>query len=198
MNIIAEVTAAWRRWYPGCPPIRWHMREAFPDRWCRVYHLPDAQRIPKNLEERRSLVERHAAVSAEVLGMGARCAAILVQFDQPRNRSESVWVDKLGATDVENWIKEWSDLPGFASEELGGAKLSIASCVWPPALLRQLVLDVAADRSWMDVVFVALDSGRAYSPYEGGADLFVENLPTAHALWDKYLALGWTPPELYP
>lgn len=198
-NELDDIVSRFQAWYPDCPPLSERMSGAFRHRWCTIYDQPGGERLPETPEERRAVLERHAVVSTEVLGMGSRCAAIMtVHRDPSQWPRRCPWMGRLGATVVEGWIETWSERSVAGKEDARRVKLAVASCEWRPDRFEDLILDVAADRNWAQVVFVALDTGRAYSPYDGGADLFVENMPTAHALWDKYLALGWTPPELYP
>jgi hypothetical protein len=191
-----EIVARFQGWYPDCPPLRWHMRDAFISRWCRIDNLHGGHRLPKTPEERQVVLERNAAVSTEVLGDGDRCAVIITIPRDPADWSQCPWKDRIGATIAEGWIETWSGHPVYG-EESQRVKLAVAVCDWRPERFHDLILDAATDRNWIEAVFVALDTGRAYSPWDGGADLFVEDMPTAHALWDKYLAKGWTPPELY-
>ncbi|MCW5743384.1 MAG: hypothetical protein KIT67_24785 [Alphaproteobacteria bacterium] len=191
-----DVVSKFQAWYPDCPPLRWHMRDAFVDRWCRIDNLPGGDRRPEAAEERRAVLERNAAVSTEVLGAGSRCTVILTVPRDPADWSACPWKDRLGATIVEGWIETWSNHPVYG-EEAERVRLAVAACDWRPERFRDLILDAATDRNWVEAIIVDLDTGRAYSPWDAGADLFVEDMPTAHALWDKYMAMGWTPEELY-
>lgn len=195
-NELNDIVERFRTWYPDCPPLRWRMREAFVDRWCRIDNFPGGPNLAKTPEERRCTVERNTAVAAEALGVGNRCAVIMVVGRDPSHGSASPWVARLGATIAESWLETWSGHPIY-QDDVERMKVAVASCEWCPERFQDLILDVATNRSPTEAVFVALDTGRAYSPWDGGADLFVQDMPTAHALWNKYLAMGWTPPELY-
>lgn len=195
-NELNDIVAKFRTWYPDCPPLGWHIRNTFIDRWCRIDNLPGRTGLAKTPEEMRSALQRNTVVAAEVLGEGSRCAAIMIVGRDPSHGDPSPWVARLGATIVEGWLETWSDQPIY-EDELHVMKIAVALCEWRPKRFEQLILDVASDREPTSVVFVALDTGRAYCPWDGGADLLVEDMSTAHALWEKYLAMGWTPPELY-
>lgn len=196
-NQLNDLVAKFQTWYPDCPPLRWHMRAAFISRWCRVDNFPGGPGLAKTPEEKRCAVERNTAVATEALGVGNRCAVTMVVGRNPSDRWASPWVARLGATIVEGWLETWSGQQPVYEDELHTMGIAVAFCEWRPERFHDLILDVATDRRRTKAVFVALDTGRAYSPWDAGADLFVEDMPTAHALWDKYLAMGWTPPELY-
>ncbi|MGE0420795.1 MAG: hypothetical protein AB7O88_00945 [Reyranellaceae bacterium] len=194
---LADIASKWQRWFPDCPPLSQRMLTAFTHRWCTIYGQPGGERLPEIAEERRMVLERHAVVSTDVLGLGSRSAVIMAVPRDPAEWTQCPWMARLGATVIDGWIEEWSDRSVAGKEDAARVKLAVAFCDWRPDRFEELILDVATDRNWTEVVFASLESGRVYSPYDGGADLFVEDKATAHALWDKYLAMGWTPPELY-
>jgi len=39
-NELNDIVAKFRAWYPDCPPLGWHMRDRFINRWCRIDNLP--------------------------------------------------------------------------------------------------------------------------------------------------------------
>ena len=52
----------WQRWFPGCEPIAYHMRDAFSDRWVRFHSLPGSKRYPEDAAEYATVLERHNVI----------------------------------------------------------------------------------------------------------------------------------------
>ena len=132
--------------------------------------LPDGKRYAANDEERSELLRRHASVSTSVLGEGMPCAVVIAYLNGYRGEREPPSVRRLGAIEVAAWGREW-EAPDFA-DDLEGAVFAAASCVWRREGFDDVILDVAEDRT-APLLFIALETGRVYSPYDGGADLFV-------------------------
>lgn len=144
------------------------MRRPFRERWLRIYSLPEGKRYPTNEEEIATILRRHNDVAEVVLGDGAVCAVIVAgdSDDPPSLRA-------LGARPVEGWAQRWMDDKEFA-EELEGLEFAAGLCTWRRGKFNELIHDVAEDRTDL-LLFVSLETGRVYGPYDGGADLFFES-----------------------
>lgn len=72
--------------------------------------------------------------------------------------------------------EHWIVRPDHA-EALEKARCYVAEIVWKAGELDDLLIDVAEDKT-DPLLFAAADTGRVYSPYDGGADLFLEDKRT--------------------
>ena len=71
------------------PPLGYRLRLSYPDRWIRIYSLPEGKRYAETDEEREILLERQNAVASFVLGGGAACLVFSCEYDRPVDASVS-------------------------------------------------------------------------------------------------------------
>jgi hypothetical protein len=168
-----EVQRVWSTSFPDCPPI-WHLlRRIYPDRWLRVHSLPDAKRLPTCHEDEEELLRRHEIIASRQLSSGGECALVIAYANGYRGQDEPPSVTAFGVKIMDGWGGQWMTDPRFV-DELDDTVLAAAQFSYRPWMLTNLMLDVAYGRT-APLLFVALDSGRVYSPYDGGADLFFEH-----------------------
>ncbi len=141
----------WELQYPGCVPLAWKVREGFGESWFRIHSLPDSKRYPENEVEEDELLRRHTLAAFKVLGA-----------------HEAMWLCWCGC----------GELFGVAGEKVmelaDGTTIYAVKIKWRQDLFNDLVLDIAYDQ--IDrVMFMTIDSGNIYAPYDGGADLFVKD-----------------------
>jgi hypothetical protein len=82
-------------------------------------------------------------------------------------------VTDFGLQIAEGWPERWLTDPRFA-DDLEDMAFAVARFAYRPRLLAPLILDVAYGRTAPLLVF-STNAGRVYSPYDGGADLFLES-----------------------
>lgn len=165
---LRHLVSMWPTWFPGCPPYRPAMRGLFPERWLRIYSLDEGKRYATDEVEIATILRRHNDVADAVLGDGATCAVIVAG-----DRDDPASVRALGARPVTEWAGRWTDDTDLA-EELDRLELAAGLCTWRRGEFDDLIYDIAEDRTAL-LLFVSLETGRVYSPYDGGADLFFEN-----------------------
>ena len=167
----SEILARWPDWYPDAAPVGFLLREAYPERWLRIYSLPDAKRYPASGFDYAELLRRHNAVADDVVGVGQPCAIILVHTCKGRG------VHAIGraAGLTSSGLPRLAQLPLELSDEERGVFVA-PMCVfgmqatWSRGGFDRFITEVAEDRS--HGLVVSLESGRVYAPYDGGADLF--------------------------
>jgi hypothetical protein len=165
---VQHLVSMWPKWFPDCPPYMPLMRSLFFERWFRIYSLPEGKRYATNEQETATIRRRHNDIAEAVLGDGAACAVVVAgDSDDPAS------LRALGGRPVTGWAKQWMDDKDFA-EEMDGLEFNVGLCTWQRDKFNDLVHDVAEDRTAL-LLFVSLETGFIYGPYDGGADLFLEN-----------------------
>jgi hypothetical protein len=167
----AEVLARWSHWYPDAPPVGFLLRESYPDRWLRIYSLPEGKRYPTSGFDYAELLRRHNAVADDVVGAGSPCAILLVHTCKGRG------VRAIGraAGLTSSGLPRLGQLPLALSDEDNGV-FAAPMCVfgsqarWTRGGFDRFITEIAEDRS--HGLVVSLASGQVYAPYDGGADLF--------------------------
>jgi hypothetical protein len=165
-----DVLDRWPTWYPDAAPLGFLLREVYSDRWLRIHSLPNAKRYPTSGFEYAELLRRHYAVADDVIGSGERCAILLAA---PCDGGASVIGVAEGLT--KTGLPRLGALPlELSAEDTGvfGAPMCLygAEATWQRGRFDRLITEVAEDRR--RGLVVNLDTGRAYVPYDGGADLF--------------------------
>ena len=177
-----DFRSIWDEWYPAAPPLGHLLREAYPGRWFRVHSLPGAKRYPDKDAEWRELLLRHNSVATRVLGPGAECALIVPHGDNEACLGEGTELESrvlapIGVFGETGWRE---DAPVGES----GVRMGAAGVKWHPGGFDRLIRAVAEDR--MRALFVNLANGRAYAPYDGGADLFLRDPAERDRLRERY------------
>lgn len=92
-------------------------------------------------------------------------------------------VTRHNLTALPYFDERWMVNPDHA-EALEKARCYVSQIVWKPGGYDDLLIDVAEDRA-DPLLFAAADTGRVYSPYDGGADLFLEDKRTRDDLEEE-------------
>jgi hypothetical protein len=161
----------WPDWYSDAPPVGFLLREAYPERWLRIYSLPDGRRYPASGFDYAELLQRHNSVAADVIGLGDPCAILLLHPCKGRGTRAVGRAARL----TTSGLPRLASLPVELSEEQTGV-FGVPMCIfgphttWNDHAFDRFLTEVAEDRT--HGLVVSLDSGRVYAPYDGGADLF--------------------------
>jgi hypothetical protein len=188
----SEVLARWAHWHPDVPPVGFLLREAYPDRWLRIYSLPAAKRYPTSGFDYAELLRRHYAVAEDVVGGGRPCAILLVHTCKGRG------VHAIGraAGLTTSGLPRLSSLPLTLSDEEDGV-FAAPMCIfglqetWKRGGFDRFITEIAEDRS--HGLVISLESGRVYAPYDGGADLFYRTEDERDRARDRFRS--WASPR---
>ena len=163
-----DFSARWDGWYEDAPPLAFLMRPAYPERWLRIYSLPQGKRYPTGGFEYAELLRRHKAVAREVIGEGWACALLLLEVCRimPNDLSVAAGL-QTELQRLELPPELWEDDEGCFVEPMC---LFGVGVVWNGDSFHGFMNAVADDK--IEGLVVQLDSGRVYAPYDGGADLF--------------------------
>ena len=179
---LEDFLARWERWYAGVPPVPYVLRRERESQWLRAHTLPAGQREARHWAEQEEVRRRYHALADHVLGPGASCALVTLRttdaFTLAPPAFESLEEHEpvlagLGLRRLSRLTSSPALAESFEDAQvwLYGARVQWVAGAWD-ALLR-----ACAEGSVGSVMFVELEDGRAFSPFSGGADLF---LPRAH------------------
>lgn len=177
---------ACNRAFGETPPVSFLLREAIPERWLRIHSLPESKRYPESPAEHREILRRHNRVAVDLLGPGSDCAVLaLSACSSPLAKELSDWANHFidcGQLSESLWDEE----DGLFA---GPMCLNAARLTWFVGVADDLIRAAALDRIHMLVL--NLGSGRAYAPYDGGADLFFSDGSERNAARETYT--DWLP-----
>ena len=149
----------WHSFYEKRVPIAYLLRPQLPDLWFRIHSLPQSKRYAENELETQEILRRHNAVAEEVLGTENECIWFAPDYA----------LQKYSST-----FAEFSGNLFCRYEEDAPITLFAAQTVWRPrrfdAILRLVADDVVRYVLWMNI-----ESGEIFAPYDGGADLFLNS-----------------------
>jgi hypothetical protein len=163
-----EFKSRWREWYPDAAPHGWAMGEAYPYRWFRIHSLPGSKRLPEREEDYVTVLARQNTVVDAIIGT-AECVLIGYDYagayDLPANHLLAEWLPD--APPVMRLAPE--------DEDSEATSLFAARMAWYDGMLDPALRAVADDQ--LRLLLLNWETGAAYAPYDGGADLF---LPSEH------------------
>ncbi len=179
----------WVRWFPNTPPLGYRLRQAYPQLWFRIHSLPESKRYAASEAEYRELLIRHNTIASDVLGVGSPCAMLITTTCDPRwtsGLSERAGLEPDAVSLLWKTPPDEVD-PDNREFEPEGWCVFGAQVQWAPGRFDPLIRSVAEDQ--IQALFVSLESGRVYAPYDGGADLFLrssserDHMRTRHKQW---------------
>lgn len=142
--------AQWMACFGVVPPIGHQLRQAMPQRWWRMHHLPQSRRYPSTAADWAEALARHKAVASWLLGEAT--ADWRIEVCTAREAGEHRWLR------VPIDASEWAEA------------LRARQTAWRTgdhdAAMAAVLDEREGPRLWAD-----LARGCAYAPYPGGADL---------------------------
>ena len=165
----SDLPARWAQWHADIPPIGFLLRDAYPERWLRIYSLPEGKRYATSASERAEIRRRHITAALDVLGDGGERGTIIVGMCERMTdlgRTIGVASNTFGhGWQLPSWL--WDEQRGYYAVPMCAVG---ADTMLPPAQFNRFLDEIAEDRC-RGLVF-NLDSSEVYAPYDGGADLF--------------------------
>ena len=152
----------WRAWY-RVMPHGWSVLDRHADRWLRIHSLPLSKRLPDDETEYATILARHNRAIAAVVGT-ADCAVIGYDYAGayvfPANHPLAAWLPRAPA------------VMRLAPEDEDSEPISVFAGrgTWSDGMLDVPLRAVADDH--LRLMVLNWDTGAAYAPYDGGADLF--------------------------
>lgn len=154
----------WDAHHPGVAPLGYVLREARPERWLRVHSLPEPKRYPDTDDEWATLLSRQRTVAAEVLGADAPVWVVVADS----------YLDEHGALAALPHLAPALEMSVDGMEDSGAWTFHAAEARWDFARFEPALRAIANDE--LRVLFVGVESGRVFAPYDGGVDLIVETV----------------------
>ncbi|PRC93498.1 DUF3885 domain-containing protein [Solimicrobium silvestre] len=176
-----KASAEWSKNFPNAAPAGFLCRDAYADRWLRIHSLPESKRYAESESERLELLRRHNTVASDILGEDSDCILFLGQFG-----SDKIWQDDLD-TPLNGILPVYAMTYEYDDDEWQFFSVPVR---WQRARFDDLILAKANDLTG-PVMFANTKLGTAYSPYDGGADLFYSmqsNLERAKLNYSAWLS----------
>ena len=181
---IEEIQQLWHSFYGDVPPISHILREQFPGFWMRIHSLPKSKRYPKTPSEYSILLERHNAVATEVLGHNSNCLLLVPRYVYVGSKKERLPRLKDSNFELFSEIKAEDEEEDYEAEDGIRRQVWCAPIIWLPHQFDFLIKTVARDRD--RCLFVSVEKGEIYAPYDGGADLFLHSFERGDELKLRY------------
>jgi hypothetical protein len=176
---VTSFAAAWHRSFLLAPPVSYRMRELYPARWLRIHSLPESKRYPESPEEHAEVLARHNAVATAMFGEAREVALVVEQYGTAEAPAPPPDLpDGLGGGLRPLRRVDPRELqPEADPADDAFVDLSAAAVIWRPGALDALISELANGEG-SRFLLSTLDAARVYAPYDGGADLFLEDRGT--------------------
>jgi hypothetical protein len=189
---LASFEAAWQQSFGATPPLGYALRQQHTERWFRIHSLPESKRYAESEREYEELLARHNAVAEDVFGDGAQVMLVCHTFSVPDESRPTLAPDlALGSGNEVRWFRR------LEARELGTLVDPLENCAvdlwgllteWRRGAFDDAIRGVADDIG-MRFLIATVDARRVYAPYDGGADLLVEDSVARDAMRRRYR--GW-------
>ncbi len=162
--------------FAGFAPIASHLRLQLCERWVRVHSLPESQRYANTPDEYRELLSRQNTLATALFGEHGAVTLVIGAFrwmDERRTRPVTAFAD----APVLEFVRtvDPRELVAHADPaDDAWIDLYTATVQWNAGAFDELLRSVADDRERL-VMFVSADGTRAFGPYDGGVDVFLES-----------------------
>ena len=155
----------WTSSFGTALPAGFLLRSARPEIWLRVHSLPESKRYPENQADYQEVLRRYNSVATDVLGEGSLCTLFITRFGE-----NQVW-SKRDEMPLGNKTPQHVFGHGLDDDAIQFFALSVC---WRANNFDELLTSVANDQTG-PILFSNLAKQTAFSPYDGGADLFFQS-----------------------
>lgn len=180
----SDILPDWQRRFPGCEPIGYRLRKAFPKRWVRFHSLPGSKRYAENEAETATLLERHNRVLGELARPGQEVVLLLTGHSEtpdPADLQSEVRALDPAAVPWRTFVLDDED--DFGSPTHWHAFASRRE--WRPGIFDPVVR-LAADDKVANALIVAPDCRWLLHPYDGGMDVIAASTAARDRLKARY------------
>lgn len=160
-----------RKHFGATPPLGYCLRIEHHQRWLRLHSLPGSKRYAETETEWSELRARSWAAASQVLPDGKPVWLVTGVHGEAPDQVTVPEAPSMKFERVARYEHPLLDMPYVAY----GTQIT-----WPHAEFDQLVGAVARDRQRL--VWISLEGGEVFAPYDGGIDLLLETPERAQAL----------------
>ena len=178
---MTEFGSFWRAHYGGCPPLGYHLREAFVERWVRFHSLPESKRYAETEEEMAVILSRANSVALIVLGEGGPCWIVKARYEDEPAQSLPL---KLNGAALELDLSFQSDGRDAFFEDEPSAAIYAATATWHAGAFDPLLREIANDQE--RALWVSVRNAAVFAPYDGGMDIILPTPEEAGTLLDRF------------
>jgi hypothetical protein len=176
----------WSRFHDGLTPTGYGLRDGGADNWVRFHSLPSSKRYADTDDERRTILQRHKLLAAEVLKSDP-CWLVQTHWITPAGMTDLADVhDPFAAT------RQFDLQPAFEfaddDEDAVCWRVHAGRTRWTDGAFDELLTSIAEERAG-PTLWISETTGSVFAPYDGGVDLFlakpeqVEALKATHGDW---------------
>ena len=148
----------------------------------RIHSLPESKRYADTPIEYSILLERQNTVATEVLRDQGRCVVFVGRYPEG-DHPVDIRPQLLGGIKGSKF-ELFEERKGEDEDELL-LHIWCAPLMWATNKFDHIIRSVA-DEEVTNVMFVSLETGESYAPYDGGADLFLSSSSRRNLLKAKY------------
>jgi len=167
--LMSEFVSLWKRHHPTAPPVAHVLRKAERYTWVRFHSLPLSKRYATSKREKWMVLDRANKLANRVLGESSRCWLVQAEPD---------YGDAANDADLYGTIRQYRLEFQFehpAPEDDCNYRIFAAPVVWSAGTFNDLIAKRADDQLPLPTLWVSVETGAAFAPYDGGSDLFLPN-----------------------
>ena len=179
---MSEFASHWVKFHPKGPPVAHLLREAERETWVRFHSLPLSKRYATSKREKWTVLDRANKLAGRVLGENARCWLVQAEPDHG---------DAANDADAHGTISEYHlnfEFEHPSSEDDCTYRIFVAEVTWSAGAFNDLISKRADDELPLPAMWVSVESGAAFAPYDGGSDLFLRSADDVAKLKREFAA----------
>jgi hypothetical protein len=184
-----EFERFWKQQYPKSLPVGYMLREAYKERWLRVHSLPESKRYAETEAEYQEVLIRHNILLSDLLGDSSKYVLLTTGYSETPTPCHSY-------PQLDALVKDSKHLFSIPMHELRGEAepyywhFFMSERRWNKNSVDDLLL-LVADNEVANILFVGVNQGCIYHPYDGGADIIVKTRTLKNVKRKKYST--WLP-----
>jgi hypothetical protein len=164
----------------------YHLRESHKRNWVRLHSLPQSIRYPYNNDDNAIILKRHNTVLSRVFSNREIVSLILTTYTGLDE--DPISQELIETYNCFKWRTEYYEEDGYSvSGEWDFWKANIA---WESGVIDPVILRAAEDEI-TNAFLTNKDTSSIYHPYDGGMDLFFDNIALKATIKKEFL--DWYP-----
>jgi hypothetical protein len=175
----------WNSRYPLCPPVARLIRQTYPERWFRIYTLPEAKRYPETKEEYQEILHRHNTLLTDLLQDSRMVFLVTAGYSETAQPIVPEHIDLSLFPSTWSTSLPMHQIEGDDASDSRYWHLWTCAHEWRSGSLDVLFRLVADDRI-ANVLIVDPQQHHVYHPYDGGADVVVASQIERERFRTKY------------